>query len=79
MAHTYRRFKQLLKESKTRRLRRARKRAATRRRKQKGGFSVPFSGTSTVIARLPRSEDDDLETPLVVRSAQAYVSDLEEE
>jgi hypothetical protein len=40
---------------------------------------VPFSGTSTVIARLPRSEDDDLETPLVVRSAQAYVSDLEEE
>jgi hypothetical protein len=77
MVQTYRKFKQLLKLAKTRRLRRGdrkrRRRALTRRKKQKGGQN-PFSGESTVVA--PAADEDpalrDLEEVPVVRSARNY-------
>lgn len=80
MAHTYRRFKQLLKAAKTRKQKRSnRRRTQTRRRKQRGGFrDEPYSGTSTVVAPLPLDEDNDLERMPVVRSAQKYVSEHED-
>lgn len=80
MAHTYRRFKQLLKASKTRKQKRsARRRALTRRRKQRGGLrEEPYSATSTVVAPQPDGQDNDLERMPVLRSAQAYVTEHED-
>lgn len=84
MVQTYRKFKQLLKFAKTRRLSKHRSRKTRNRKrgsptkKQKGGNPISQMGESTVVAPL-RDDFADLEEVPVVQSAQAYYKKIEDE